>query len=219
MLVDINLLPQKEQGRPAVLIASVCILLAALLLGVTLFFMAKAEDSRYQALQTESQETAALQAELRDLIDARSGLNEAQQLAATVSWAQNYQYDTVPLLSELSSLLPTRGFFVSYAFAGPNTASLEVQFDNTREAAFYLTHLKNSELLADAKLLSVDGEGLAAEEEVVGEDAALVLPRYIASYELTFADDRIPADDTAETHAEEPADGTETAEGTVTGSE
>ncbi|WP_088007241.1 PilN domain-containing protein [Indiicoccus explosivorum] len=239
MLVDINLLPQKERDRPAVVIAAASILLAALLIWITLFFMTNGEENRQQALQAESAETAALQAELRDLIAARSGLNEEQQLAATVMWAQDYQYDTVPLLAELASLLPERGFFVSYSFAGPNTATLEVQFDNTREAAFYLTHLKNSELLSDASLLSVQGEEVGEEEEGMDEDATLVLPRYVASYELTFTDDRIPAEGAAETPVaqpvetpagetppadapaeeapeEEPADVTETAEGAVT---
>ncbi|AQQ52893.1 PilN domain-containing protein [Planococcus lenghuensis] len=218
MLVDINLLPQKERNNPTVIIAVIALLFAALLLWIVFFFLTKSEENQQQLLLAESQELAALQTELRDEIAMRSGLSEEQELQATVTWAQSYQYDTVPLLTELASLLPARGFFQTFTYTGPNTAKLDVQFDNAREAAFYLTHLKNSELLSDVSLLSVATEDLVTEEaeEEVDEEDTMILPRYVASYEMTFVDERIPATDAATvagetlpaTTADVPVDGT-----------
>ena len=76
-----------------------------------------------------------------------------------------------------------------------------LQFDTSREAAYYLAQLKESELLESASLLRVSTEEL----EVVGDEEVVIIeptivnnPRYYAEYQLVFVDDRIPADGEAE---------------------
>ncbi|MFP3422721.1 fimbrial assembly protein, partial [Bacillus sp. SIMBA_161] len=83
--------------------------------------------------------------QIRNELEARQGMNEEQQLQATVEWAESYQFDTIPLLEELVSLLPARGFFQTFSYIGLDQAQLVVQFDSSREAAYYLAQLKSSE--------------------------------------------------------------------------
>ena len=219
MLVDINLLPQKERDRPAFVIAAISILLLAVILGAVLFFMARANADETAELNAQSAEIATEQALLRQQLEASQGLNEEQQLQATVEWAESYQYDTIPLLAELVSKLPERGFFNSFSYIEPNAATLTVQFDTSREAAYYLTQLKASELVASVTLDSVTNQELAttanAEEDVTLDEEALIEnPRYLATYSLVFVDDRLPVEGTAEAEAvveeagtvEEPAE-------------
>ena len=223
MLVDINLLPQKERDRPAVLIAAVAILLLAIIIWAVFAMMARAEANEQQALQTQAQGVMAEQAQIRNELEARQGMNEEQQLQATVEWAESYQFDTIPLLEELVSLLPARGFFQTFSYTGLDQAQLVVQFDSSREAAYYLAQLKVSELLASATLDNVATEILEEEGEDGEIETVTNAPRYLATYTLLFQDERIPveggeeaegevAEEAAETEeaAEEPAETTET---------
>ncbi len=223
MLVDINLLPQKERDRPAVLIAAVAILLLAIIIWAVFAMMARAEANEQQALQVQAQGVMAEQAQIRSELEARQGMNEEQQLQATVEWAESYQFDTIPLLEELVSLLPARGFFQTFSYTGLDQAQLVVQFDSSREAAYYLAQLKSSELLTSATLDNVATEIFdeAEEEEIIVDPSK---PRYLATYTLLFQDERIPVEgeeaegeavnETAPTDepAEQPADSTETEE-------
>lgn len=217
MLVDINLLPQKERDRPAVLIAAVAILLLAILIWAVFAMMASAEADEQQALEAQAQGVMAEQAQIRNELEARQGMNEEQQLQATVEWAESYQFDTIPLLEELVSLLPARGFFQTFSYIGLDQAQLVVQFDSSREAAYYLAQLKSSELLASATLDNVETEIIdeAVEEDVIIDPSE---PRYLATYTLLFQDERIPVEEgevpeeasATEVPAEQPADTTET---------
>ncbi|AUD13679.1 MULTISPECIES: PilN domain-containing protein [unclassified Planococcus (in: firmicutes)] len=223
MLVDINLLPQKERDRPAVLIAAVAILLLAIIIWAVFAMMSRAEANEQQALQVQAQGVMAEQAQIRSELEARQGMNEEQQLQATVEWAESYQFDTIPLLEELVSLLPARGFFQTFSYTGLDQAQLVVQFDSSREAAYYLAQLKSSELLTSATLDNVATETFdeAEEEEIIVDPSK---PRYLATYTLLFQDERIPVegeeaegeavDEAAPTDgpAEQPADSTETEE-------
>ncbi|PKH08463.1 PilN domain-containing protein [Planomicrobium sp. MB-3u-38] len=200
MLIDINLLPQKERDRPIHLIVAGSIVLLTLILWAVLFSMTQGEESSHQELLAQSAEVTAEQALIRQEIEASQGMNEEQQLLETVTWAESYQFDTVPLIAELVTVLPERGFFDSFSYTGPNTATLTLQFDTAREAAYYLTQLKTSEVLASATLDSVANQelGLTEEETAANDDDALVQnPRYLATYTLLFVDGRIPAEGTA----------------------
>lgn len=198
MLIDINLLPQKEQERPYPLIIAGVLVLLALLSWALLFFMAQAEERAQDELIEESAQVAAEQEAIRQQIGATEGLNDEQQLKETVEWAESYQFDTVPLLDELVAVLPERGFFDTFSFTGPNLATLTLQFDTAREAAYYLTQLKTAESLASVTLDSVTNQelDLIEEETIEDEDALLLNPRYLATYSLVFVDDRIPAEGT-----------------------
>lgn len=198
MLIDINLLPQKEQERPYPLIIAGVLMLLTLLSWALLFFMAQAEERAQAELIEESALVAAEQEAIRQQIGATEGLNDEQQLKKTVEWAESYEFDTVPLLQELVAMLPERGFFNTFSFTGPNIATLTIQFDTAREAAYYLTQLKSAESLASATLDSVTNQELDLLEEETGgaEDALLLNPRYLATYSLVFVDDRIPAEGT-----------------------
>ena len=214
MLVDINLLPQKERDRPAFLIAAISILAVAVIIWAVLAFLANSHENEQAVLAAQSVQVASEQAAIRSQLEAAQGMNEEQQLKATVDWAESYQFDTVPLLEELVSILPERGFFDSFSYTGLDQAVLSLQFDTAREAAYYLAQLKTSELIEKATLDSVaqnELDSAEAEEGILIEESITETPRYIATYTLTFVDERIPTDDTAvpvegETATEETAE-------------
>ncbi|AIY05160.1 fimbrial assembly family protein [Planococcus sp. PAMC 21323] len=211
MLVDINLLPQKERDRPAFLIAAIAILLLAVIIWAVFAIVANANEKEQALLAAQTMQVTSEQEAIRAKLEAAQGMNEEQQLKVTVDWAESYQFDTVPLLEELVSILPARGFFDTFSYVGLDEATLSVQFDSSRQAAYYLAQLKASELIKSATLVSVAQQELSLEEggEFV-EEVDQELPRYIATYTILFEDDRLPTDDTAV-----PVDGETTPEAPV----
>lgn len=198
MLVDINLLPQKERDRPASIVAAIAILLLAAIIWAVFAFLADGHKEQQAIAAAQTVQVQAEQAMLREQLEAVQGMNEEQQLKATVDWAESYQFDTLPLLAELVSKLPARGFFDSFSYIGMDVATLGIQFDTAREASYYLAHLKTSSMLESATLDSLVKEEL---EEATTEDGTIIIddeapienPRYLATYSLVFVDDRVPA--------------------------
>ncbi|BAQ11584.1 fimbrial assembly protein [Bacillus sp. OxB-1] len=187
MLVDINLLPEKERERSTLLLAALAILGVAVLFWGVLFFLSnKLEDETADLLlqQTALQEE---QQAVRDLLPSSENLDARKQLAYTVEWAESFRYETVPLLKDLIQALPERGFFRSFEFTAPNLATVVVQFDDKPEAAHYYARLASSEYIEGLVLESVTTETVTEEESDVTHD---VMPRYLATYVISFIDER-----------------------------
>lgn len=204
MLVDINLLGDKERDRPAFVVAAISLILLGLVTGLVFYFLGNTYSNKQQVLASQSAEVVSQQAAIQQQMVTTAALSDTQKLQKTVEWAETYQYDTLPLIRELTSLLPERGFFMSFSFSTPNQVTITAQFDTSRDTAFYLTQLKSSEMITDVVLSSVSYQPIAEEAVEETEDTVTkvepteeIMPRYLASYAITFLDTRMPADGTA----------------------
>lgn len=194
MLVDINLLPEKEKERSTLLIAALAILGAAVLLWLALFMLSNNLAKETATLEQQLIVLQQSQEEIRSELQQTDSGDEKKLLASTVDWAEDYQFDTVPLLHELINLLPERGFFQTFDFTGPNLATVIVQFDTKPDSAYYYTRLKSSQVISEIHLDSVKVENVSTEETNRATD---VLPRYMATYSILFTDQRAVVEGTA----------------------
>lgn len=200
MLVDINLLPEKEKERSTLLFVSLIIIgVAVLIWGGSLLLsknLAKQTTNLEQHIITLQETQEGIRSEIRTMESAESN----RQLTATVEWAENYRFYTVPLLKELIALLPDRGFFDGFQFTSPNFVTVQVQFDGKSDAAYYDTRLKASPFVSNVFLESVVYEDFSEEDT---SELINVVPRYIATYLIEFEDERADVEGAIET-TEEP---------------
>lgn len=196
MLVDINLLPDKERERSTYVIAALAIIGAALLVWLGFFIAANSLTKENDSLNHQLATVLQSQEDIRANLQVSQSLGAKKQLEETVEWAEFYQLDTVPVIKETISLLPLRGFFRSVEFTETNLAVLTVQFDTTTQAAHYLSRLQSSSVLSSAALNSVVAEEL---DEVPENALWNPLPRYIAEYSIMLTDSRLKIEGTAET--------------------
>jgi type IV pilus assembly protein PilN len=202
MLVNINLLGEKERDRPAFVVAAITLILLGLVSGLVFYFLGNSFENKQQGIAAQSAEVISQQAFIQSQMQTSELLNDTQKLKKTVEWAETYQYDTIPILQELTMLLPERGFFTSFSFSAPNVVNIVVQFDTSREAAFYLTQLKASEMMTNSKLTSLSSQGeeqvdlTETESDSEAKQTETIMPRYTATYDVTFIDTRMPADGT-----------------------
>lgn len=196
MLVEINLLPQKER-RKKVFVVTLSGLLAALILISGVYI--------WQILSTKS-DIEAIENQLTMLEKATQLAEESNNqkpassvsvslLKSAVEWAESYPLQTVPVMQHLTSLLPERGFIQTFGYSESGVITLTVQFDSAREAAYFLDSLNASEWLEEASMTSLTAEAEAEETETSQTSSTTstetaekddYLPRYVGEFEVKF---------------------------------
>ncbi|WP_064092509.1 hypothetical protein [Rossellomorea aquimaris] len=182
-LIDINLLSEKKKRTPLFLYSAGILLL---LFFITLLFLMislhsiRNETERTQVSLSQTKQLVQLQQE--KIIDSQSS-NGIRDLQETVKRMETYPIETIPLLNELISLLPQRGFIQTFEYRDRQVINFTVQFDASREAAYYLERMKGMNWITEAEIQEI------TTEEIISEEAALeeaILPRYVVQYELTL---------------------------------
>ncbi|MBS4194831.1 PilN domain-containing protein [Lederbergia citri] len=181
--MNINLIPPRKKKSYFLFYSFLIIFIVTILFSSILFLQIQAKKDHILSLEKERQQ-------IQKLVEIEnSKLNEAQITSSTdilyetITRVEKDRIDAVPLLSHLISLLSERGFFESIDYQLDGDVQLSVQFDSSRDAAYYLHELLQSSWLTDAKIISI-----TAKEEI--EDAnnkehENVL-RYTASYQLSL---------------------------------
>lgn len=183
-LIDINLLPEKEK-KGTVFVYSLAIILLLFLVGSLYFFF----SLRSVHMKTESTVRSISKTEqLIEVQQTKLLVSESSQgmkdLERTVESMMDYPVKTVPVLNELISLLPSRGFIQALEYSGRQTINASIQFDSSREAAYYLHHLKGVEWIREAEILEMTAETTESKNMLSAENE--VAPRYLVEYSLTL---------------------------------
>lgn len=221
MLVEINLLPQKQPKSSTTLRLAILMALALILSSLLIFWQVQKNKSEINQLEANIASFEQSIALLQQDVSAESS-NSYVELSNAVDWSLSYPIKSVAVLKHLNSLLPERGFLLSYSYTETGTISLNVQFDTKKEAAYYLKWLNDSEWIEDVKLSQLSSNQLETTEETtedtIEEDTIegmnetqtdLVtesfLPRYTGSFEVTLNRENIKL-------SEQEVEGTETEE-------
>jgi type IV pilus assembly protein PilN len=186
MLIDINLLPQKERKRRLPVYIAIGALCITLLGMAFLLIQTQLSQQQLENLTKDLEMKKEFRLQQESAMNSVESSDGAQQLQTAVQWAEQYPIDTVPVLEHLTSLLPERGFFRQFNYTEDGMINLNVQFDTSRQAAYFLNDLKNSEWITEVKLTSLE----TSEGEAAGETAGLteesLMPRYIGQYEISL---------------------------------
>lgn len=195
MLVEINLLPKKEHTQSSKLMIT---LISVLLFAATASLIYLQGNSLTNRIETADKELASIQelnkAQQEKMADSTAA-NSAAKLEDAVEWAKHYPVTTVPLLREIIALLPERGFIQNLEYNNVNSVFITLQFDASRDAAFYLSALKQADWVQDVAILTVVAE--EAEEQSMNlnsDETGKVLPRYSAEFEITFKSESFKQD-------------------------
>lgn len=156
MLVEINLLPQKEPKKVSVLVISSVLIALFLLVTAFYFYQIKTTKNDIATIDKEIADVQKLEAELQKQQGSGASTNSVTQLKNAISWADKNRIETIPVMRHLTSLLPERGFIQTFAYQEAGTVTLTVQFDTSQEAANYLDSLNQSSWITSASLKSLN---------------------------------------------------------------
>jgi Tfp pilus assembly protein PilN len=158
MLVEINLLPQKERRKQSFILIGSGLLVIFLLIGGFYFWQIQSTKSEIANIERQIATTKKVtEAEVTTPNQDDASMS-VSILKNAVEWANSYPIQTIPVMQHLTSLLPERGFIQTFAYTEAGTVSLTVQFDSAREAAYFLDSLQESEWIEEASLSSLNAE-------------------------------------------------------------
>ncbi|WP_284036107.1 PilN domain-containing protein [Neobacillus sp. 114] len=156
MLVEINLLPQKERKKFTFYMVLAGFLALFLLTGVYYFFQINSMKKNIESVDREIAMTQKISEKEEAKIQNVESSSSVTQLKNAIDWANTYSIQTIPVMRHLTSILPERGFIQSFSYTEAGTINLTVQFDSPREAAYFLNNLNESKWISDAKLSSLN---------------------------------------------------------------
>lgn len=184
MIVEINLLPKKEPKNVVFLFITVIITAIVVIAAAVFYVLIDRAETQIDSLEKELKQTQALQAiEQQKLADMQS-VKEIEELDKTVQWAKDYPLKMVPLLRNMTKLLPERGFIMNFSYAEDGTVTVSVQFDTSEQAAYYLKRLSDAKFIADVQLKSLTAVNANEKSDEQGTTEEQVVPRYLAQYEM-----------------------------------
>ena len=184
MLVDINLLPKKEPKNVVFLLSAVIVAAIAVIAAAVFYVLVDRAERQIDSLEKELKQTRALQAvELQKLADLESA-KEIDELNKATQWAKDYPLKMVPLLRNMTELLPERGFIMNFSYAEDGTVTVSVQFDTSEQAAYYLKRLSDAKFIADVQLKSLSAVNVNEKNDEQRTAGEQVVPRYLAQYEM-----------------------------------
>ncbi|MGV2938055.1 PilN domain-containing protein [Mesobacillus sp. LC4] len=195
MLVEINLLPKKEHKKSSSLMTALLILALFSVSATVAFIQGNSYDNKMASIDKQIETVQKLnEAQQAEIAEGDTG-NSSLKLQEAVKWAEQAPVETVPLLRNVISQLPERGFIKNFEYSNSNSVLITIQFDASRDAAYYLSTLKGSDWVEKVSLLNVIAvQGAGSNESTTNatdleKDEEMTLPRYTAEYELTFKAD------------------------------
>jgi type IV pilus assembly protein PilN len=202
MLVEIDLLPKKEHKKSSLLIMTLLILVIFSVSSSVIYFQGSSYENKMASIDHQIESIQKLNAVQQEKMEAGESGNSAIKLQEAVNWAEQYPLETVPLLRNIISQLPERGFIKNFEYSNTDSVIITIQFDASRDAAYYLSSLKQSQWVQEVNLLNViavteEGTETAQTDGTnATDDEDTILPRYTADYELTFKPDEFKKDGT-----------------------
>jgi len=155
MLVEINLLPQKEPKKFSFIIILSCLLVVIVIIAGFYLWQTQSIKDELASLDRQISMTKKITEKEEQKSKKVESTGSVGQLKSAIEWAEKYPIQTIPVMRHLTSLLPERGFIQSFGYTEEGTITLTVQFDSAREAAYFLEHLNQSKWIEDASLSSL----------------------------------------------------------------
>jgi type IV pilus assembly protein PilN len=189
MLVEINLLPKKEHKTSSSLSITIILLFVFVIVSIGVFVQAHVNETSLKKVNQEIKSVQKLNVALQTKMTDQESSDSTGNLQRAVTWAESYTPETVRLLRSLIALLPEQGFIQSLSYSGEGIVSVKVQFESSRDAAYFLSSLKHSEWVVDASILTLGGVKEERSESAIAsntEAAEVLMPIYYAEFEIHF---------------------------------
>lgn len=208
MLVEINLLPQKEQKKLGFLVILASLVGLFLLASVFYYVQIKTTKNTIQSIDNQVAMTNKIEAQLQKKQGSSASANSVTRLRTTIDWADKNRIETIPVMRHLTALLPERGFIQTFTYNETGTVTITVQFDTATEAANYLNSLNHSSWIEKASLNSLNssnnsGSGSTSSSQTNSTTTTATvdsnttsptekyLPRYTGQFEIQFNKDSV----------------------------
>ncbi|MCP3030460.1 hypothetical protein LF817_03815 [Halobacillus sp. A1] len=180
MMVDINLLEEKEKKNRTPLFIIIAAMSAALIMFV-IFMLSSQQLTKERDLNTERIEQLHQAQEKMQLTMTGEKAEAEDKLQEAHDGIMDSAVPTVPALEKMIGLLPERGYIENYILMD-RSVEVQVRFDSFQQAAAYTDALLYDPLFENVELVDI----LSSETEA-DLDSFEYRTGYSASYSLNIA--------------------------------
>src|SRR5690606_9944397 len=176
MLVEINLLQERERKNRAFYIFLSVIILLIIAVGVAAYFVTMMIQKDMEAVEDKITMVKQVQAQI--LTESENSIqSDVRQLEGNIAELQEALLDSDQLIKDLTALLPASGVIQSFQF-GEGTISMQIFVEDDMEAIYYYHHLLKEDWISSVTLHNISSINVATED---GE-----IPSYVAEYTITL---------------------------------
>ncbi|MBB6445869.1 PilN domain-containing protein [Bacillus benzoevorans] len=192
MLVEINLLPQKNSKSKLIFVMIGIIIFLFVATSAFFVWQINAKEAKLSETQNQLDTKLAMIEQKNQQLKEYNASTSVQELEQAIKWADTQSFDSVFLLDQLTKMLPERGFILDFKIDENYKINQVIQFDTRSDAAYYLHTLLAHDWVEEAVISEAKSDelDLGADTEE-GKTASVsyynesnVLPRYIAQYEI-----------------------------------
>ncbi|MED4401092.1 PilN domain-containing protein [Metabacillus fastidiosus] len=199
MLAEINLLPKKDIKNQAKIILFLIIMIVLLTAIIIFYFQSR---SIHQKEEEMIESRTGLEQQLQQAYEGSESMNKMrsiQTLQNAISYADEISTDIIPVLEEMTELLPERGFIIEFKQENSGKITVIIQFDVNRDTAYYLARLKESPSFKNVSLQKIEAKEVNAESNNIAGDH---ISRIEATYEIHVNRSETGGDERNENSAE-----------------
>jgi hypothetical protein len=197
MLVEINLLPEKEPKKIGFIVFITSILLLSLLAGASHFYQILSTNNQIISINDQIALTKKIVTQLGQTGQTTASTSSVDLLKTAIKKETENRVPTVPIIQHLNSLLPERGFILSFSLQDSGSLTISVQFDTATESANFLENLNQVGWIKAATLTSLTSTPLKDETSSASSTAYSTagtntssnsankyLPRYTGQFQI-----------------------------------
>jgi type IV pilus assembly protein PilN len=180
MVVQINLLPKKEQKNRTYLLIMVIFIMILVVTSFLFYRKIASLKEEIQQIQNEASEMEAMRISLEKKTEAnhQANVENIKVLQEMVERAEQLPINTVDLLARISNLLPKSAYIETFQYV-EQTISMTIVIREEMEAAYFYRLLLEEKWTEDVKVLNV---------QAIREDAENIntLSEYRAKLEIVL---------------------------------
>lgn len=185
MLIDINLLPEKQKKNYTRLAVIILMVIVFILLSYLLLIKYNSAREQTEVYIDQLQEIKLQQATEEKKLKDYTSSNTIEELSSAINWTEQLPLPTVNLIRHLTSLLPENGYIQTFQYSDEGEVYVTVLFNRTREAAYYISYLKNSEFVEEVNILSLATTTPNVADMIEGETNGQTT-KYIGQFEIVI---------------------------------
>lgn len=180
MVVQINLLPKKEQKNRTYLLIMVIFIMILVVTSFLFYRKIASLKEEIQQIQNEASEMEAMRISLEKKTEAnhQANVENIKVLQEMVERVEQLPINTVDLLTRISNLLPKSAYIETFQYV-EQTISMTIVIREEMEAAYFYRLLLEEKWTEDVKVLNV---------QAIREDAENIntLSEYRAKLEIVL---------------------------------
>lgn len=180
MIVNINLLPQREKRNIATLIMIVIFFMVISSVILFLYVMKQNEEISKSSKQQQLTSISAQLIEHNKSQQSSGTETDIAKLQAELNQLKSTTFSTVFVIDELTKQLPKYGVFDSLNYEKDGSIELQVSFNEKREAIYYFARLQKQEWILQTKISSIE----AKKDNTNIENVERVYSDYVANYAI-----------------------------------